>query len=660
MKYLSFCILMSCYTVTSSAQVDTLSYSYVVKGKITGGGKDWQIGTNEHHSTFKFNDRGRGDSTVSVFYTDSAGRITSLAVSGVDYYKNPYNKTFTITGDSAVWIINGERKAKKYTNQIYPADNALLIKWLLKQDGKRGEIIPDGFIHLGNTLERSFIVNGKHLGLKMIPIYDEPSPLQSYVWMTSDLKFFADVRSWKATIMEGYEGLVDTLFAMQELASEPYYADELKNNSRQLPTHILLTHASLFDSETASVKKDMTIEVRQGKITAIYKSLPATKLKHGDTVIDCKGKFLMPGLWDMHGHYQKDDGSFYLAGGVTHVRDMGNGNITLTYKQQIQKNKLLGPDLTYMLGFIDKEDPFQAPTGKIVKSLEEAIKAVEEYHQLGYQAVKLYSAIKPEWVMPIAAKAHKFGMRVTGHVPAFMTAEQAINAGYDEITHMNFIFLNFMGDTIDTRTPTRFRAVGDNSGSLDLKSKKVRSFIELMKRKNISLDATMNVWQNMFDEFKSDTLSYMKPIVKWLPEQWLSYIVIKNPFGSEQQKANYKAAFNNMLSMLKLLYDNDILLVAGTDGGTANALHHELELYVKAGIPPNQVLKIATYNAAKNCKLQNIYGSVKVGRSADFILIDGDPVSDISDVRRIELVIKNNLMFQPKQLLAAQGWNYYY
>ena len=404
----------------------------------------------------------------------------------------------------------------------------------------------------------------------------------------------------------------------------------------------------------------MSVEVVRGKITGVFPSAAANSNKKTATIIDCKGKFLMPGLWDMHGHYSKEEGAAYLAGGVTHIRDMGNAAILMTYRQQIAANKLLGPDISYLSGFIDKEDPFQGPTGKIITTLNEGIKAIDEYHQLGYPQIKLYSAIKPEWVAPLAAHIHTLGMRLCGHIPAFMTAEQAINNGYDEVTHMNFIFLNFMGDTIDTRTPARFRLVGDNAGKLNLQSQQVTNFIALMKRKNIVLDATMNVWQGMFDEFKGDTSSYLKPIVKWLPASYQSDIAIKTPFGSEANKPAYKAAFSNMLKMLKLLHENGIMLVAGTDGGEANALHHELELYAQAGVSNSEVLKIATYNAALDCNLQNKYGAIKQGRDADFILIDGDPTKNISDIRRIEWVIKNNRLYQPKQLLAAQGWKYYY
>ncbi|MBD0288584.1 MAG: amidohydrolase family protein, partial [Flavisolibacter sp.] len=130
--------------------------------------------------------------------------------------------------------------------------------------------------------------------------------------------------------------------------------------------------------------------------------------------------------------------------------------------------------------------------------------------------------------------------------------------------------------------------------------------------------------------------------------------------GTEGEKEVYRSSFQNMLKMMKLLNDKGIQLVAGTDGGQAIALHRELELYAEAGIPANEVLKIATYNAAKTCGLLDKYGDVKTGLLADLILIDGNPAQNISDIRRVEWVIKNNKLYNPKQLLAVRGWKYYH
>lgn len=663
MKNLKIILLLLCNSYALTAQ-DTTYYSVVSKGKIKGAQKVWKSNENEYHYAYQFNDRGRGDSTTTVINTNANGLINSMDITGIDYYKNPYKEKFSVMGDSAVWVINGDRKSKKFNNELYAANTApatfeLFLQWIMKQPNRKVAVLPDGFMHADEPLLKPVSLNGKTEQLKLVAVYFDPSPSPFYVWMTNDMHFFATVNSWSSNIKKGYEGIIDSLITLQEIAGQGYYENEVKNNSKQPDTHIVFIHANVFQSSNATVQKDMTVEVLNGKITAVYPSSKTTSAKTG-AVIDCKEKFLMPGLWDMHGHYSKEEGAAYLAGGVTHIRDMGNDNILLTHKKQIEANKLLGPDISYLSGFIDKEDPFQGPTGKMIRSVEEGIKAIDEYHQLGFQQIKLYSAIKPEWVAPLAAHIHKLGMRLCGHVPAFMTAEQAISSGYDEITHMNFMFLNFMGDTIDTRTPSRFRLVGDHAGELDMQSQKVKDFVSLMKKKNVALDPTMNVWQGMFDEFKGDTSNYLKPVVGWLPQEYLSTLAIQSPFGSEQNKPSYKAAFSNMMKMLKLLYDNGILLVAGTDGGQANALHHELELYVQAGIPANEVLKIATHNAALNCNLQNKYGEIKEGREADIILIDGDPMLDISKIRRIEWVIKNNRMYQPKQLLASQGWKYYY
>lgn len=646
------------------AQTDTTTYIVVSKGKPKGVQKVWKTSPDTYNYFYSYNDRGRGDSIVTKLTTGNSGNITSVNTTGVDYYKNPYTETFTLHNDSAIWIINGERKAAKPETRFYNVNNGgaamneLLLKYLLQQPNKSLKFLPDGVVHTSEPILKTISIDNKQLNLKLYPLYFDPSPVPQYVWYDDSLHFFASTSAWTSIIKKGYELWADSLFVLQEIAGEDYYQSQENTYSKVLPSVILFRHATLFESATATVKKNVDVEVRDGKINAIYPSQKESA--KADTVIDCTGKFLMPGLWDMHGHYDKDEGVMYLAGGVTHIRDMGNAKILLTYKNAIADNKMLGPDISYLSGFIDKEDPFQGPTGAIITSLEEGIKAIDTYHALGYQQIKLYSAIKPEWVKPMAEHAHSLVMRVCGRIPAFMTAEQAIKAGYDEVTHMNFIFLNFMGDTIDTRTPARFRLVGNNAGKLDLNSKTVKDFIAFMKEKHISLDATMNVWQGMFDEFKGDTSNYIKPIVNWLPDDWKTNLAIQTPFGNDSNKADYTAAFANMMKMTKLLFDNGIMLVPGTDGGEANALHHELELYTQAGIPSIEVLKIATYNAALDCNLQNKYGAVAKGKEADFILIDGDPVNNMSDIRKVNLVIKNNRMYQPRQLLQSQGWKYYY
>lgn len=646
------------------AQTDTTYYSVAAKGKIKGGQKIWRTGPNDFHFTYQYNDRGRGDSVTGFITTDEKGLILSAQSQGVDYYKNPWDERFYRNGDSVYWVINGEKKAKKFNDALYnpanpPAAFELMLKYTLRMPGKRAPMLPDGFLRAEESGSFNISIKGATQKLRLFSLYFEPSPQPAFLWMTDDLHFFAMASPWTSQIAKGYESWADTLIVLQEKAGIGYYKKEVEEHSKPASGHYFLAHASLFDAAAATVKKDMTVEIRNGIILSVFPAASRT-LSRADSVIDCKDKFLMPGLWDMHGHFSKESGAGYLSGGVTHLRDMGNDKILLTWKQQIHDNSLMGPDISFMSGFIDKEDPFQGPTGTIIASLEEGLKAVEDYHRLGYGQIKLYSSIKPEWVKPMADKAHQLGMKVCGHIPAFMTAGQAIEAGYDEITHMNFILLNFLGDTIDTRTPARFRVTGDRGGSLDPDSKAMLSFIRRMKEKKTALDPTMNVWEGMFSEFKGDTAAFLKPVMSWIPESQRPGVANQNPFGSRTQEPAYRATYAVMLKVLKNLYENGILLVAGTDGGDQLALHHELEIYTQAGIPAAQALKTATWNAAQDCNLLKRFGSISPGKEADLIIIDGDPVKNISDIRRITLVMKNKRFYEPKQLYAAQGWGYFY
>jgi hypothetical protein len=664
--FLQFIIL--CSSISGYSQIDTSTYSIVIKDRMAGKENAWKTNNTNYRYTFQFTDRGRGDSIVTSVQTNKDGLISSLKISGVNYFKAPYTEDFSIVGDSAIWLVNGSRKSKLFSNQLYipngtlsPSIYELQVKWALKQKNNRTELLPSGFLRVGTIQQKSIAYKNESLQLKLVPVYLEPTPLPTYVWFTEDMRLFALVNTWQAVIKKKYESLIDTLLNMQEMADQDYFINEIKENSRPISGLMIFRNATVFNSVDASVNKEMTIEVAQGKIAAIYPSSKLNTYPNADTIIDCKGKFLMPGLWDMHDHYFKESGSNYIAGGITHVRDMGNEKIILSYKEQIAENKMIGPDISYLSLLLDKEDVFQSPAGKIITTLEEGIKAIDEYKKLGYQQLKIYSSIKPEWVQPLADHAHKNNMRVAGHVPMGLNAEQCINKGYNELTHMNFIFLNFMeGDIGNIKSMARFRAVGQAAGKLDLQSTNVQNFIALMKQKNVAVDPTLTILQQLFDEFEGDTIHYYKPVTRWAPETKLPSFVNTSPLGSDADRPAFKACYSNMLKMTKLLYDKGILLVAGTDGGDANALHHELELYVQAGIPANQVLKIATYNAALDCNLQNEYGQLIVGRSADFILVDGNPIQNISDIRGVEFVVKNNRMYKPKQLLAKQGWKYYY
>jgi hypothetical protein len=267
----------------------------------------------------------------------------------------------------------------------------------------------------------------------------------------------------------------------------------------------------------------------------------------------------------------------------------------------------------------------------LVDSVVEAKEAVKNCKQTGCTEIKIYSLIKPELVPKIIQLIHSEGLRDGGHVPAFMSAEQFVNAGVDELHHLNFIFLNFWFDEVkDTRGPARITKVGNRAATTDLNSEKVRSFVKLLKDKKIVVDPTLNVYENQF------VREFGFPI----------------PEGKTEQCRN---SFKKISQMVKILYDSGVTITAGTDAGGAWALHRELELYVDAGIPAHEVLRIATLGAAKVMKLDRKLGSIEPGKLADVILVDGNPAERICDIRRVSLVVKNGRIYDSTALNKSIG-----
>src|SRR5260370_10553963 len=147
---------------------------------------------------------------------------------------------------------------------------------------------------------------------------------------------------------------------------------------------------------------------------------------------------------------------------------------------------------------MDGHGASEGPAKILAGTPEEARQGVDHYADLGYVQIKIYSSVKPELVPVIIEEAHKRGLRVSGHVPANMTAEQFIRDGADEIQHMNFIFLNFMPDVKETRTPARFIKPGKRGADLDLHSQQVNDFIALLKQHHTVVDPSMVDWESTY------------------------------------------------------------------------------------------------------------------------------------------------------------------
>jgi imidazolonepropionase-like amidohydrolase len=288
--------------------------------------------------------------------------------------------------------------------------------------------------------------------------------------------------------------------------------------------------------------------------------------------------------------------------------------------------------------------------------VEEAEAAVNRYADLGYVQIKVYSSLKPELMPAIVKTAHARGVRVSGHIPNGMIASQFVEDGADEVQHINFIFLNFLAAKVkDTRTPERFTAVGANAAKLDLNSKEVNDFIELLLRHHTAVDVTLATFEGMFTGRPGKVSSDYAALVDRLPAQVLRAAYTGGLPVTEQNDQLYKDSYEAMLRMTKRMYDAGIPILAGTDATAGFMLHRELELEVKAGIPPAKALQIVTMNAARLLKQENELGSIAPGKLADFVLVEGNPAEHISDIRRCRLVVKNGVLYKSADVYRAVG-----
>jgi imidazolonepropionase-like amidohydrolase len=309
-----------------------------------------------------------------------------------------------------------------------------------------------------------------------------------------------------------------------------------------------------------------------------------------------------------------------------------------------------------MAGFLDGPGPYAGPTKVLVDTSEEATRAIDRYKTMGYEQIKVYSSIKPDLVPTIIERAHGQGMRVSGHVPALMTAEQVVRLGFDELQHMNYVFLNFMADTVkETRGPARFTAIPEHAAEVDLRSDRVRRFLALLKERKTVVDPTLNVFEAFYTDRFGRIAQGMAAVADRLPptvrRRYLSG-GLPVPKGMDER---YRKAFESMLEMLGMLHRAGITLVAGTDATAGFYLHRELELYVQAGLPAPEVLRIATLGAAAVMNREKELGSIAPGKLADLMVVDGDPSTRIDDIRRVELVVKDGTLFRSADLHRALG-----
>ncbi len=237
-----------------------------------------------------------------------------------------------------------------------------------------------------------------------------------------------------------------------------------------------------------------------------------------------------------------------------------------------------------------------------------------------------------------------------------MNAADAVERGYDEVQHVNFMFLRFLaGPEDDTRTPLRFTRVAERGADLDLAGADVQRFLDLLVAHKTVLDPTLATFHGMFVADPGELDPILAPYASRLPAQIARGGRNGGLPALGAKRARYRASFAALLRFVKLAWDRKIPIVAGTDNTPGLTFPHELELYVQAGIPAPEVLSLATIGAARVMGMAGETGSIAVGKRADMVLIDGDPTTDISTVRNTDAVVCRGVVYDPAELFAAVG-----
>lgn len=611
---------------------------------------------------FTYVENGRGPTIRARARVAPDGTLASYSAEGMGARGLAIHEVFSLEGGRARWKSTEEAgeaapggPAFYIPSASSPEIYAILLS-ALRRHGGRLRLLPAGEARLerersvtvtSKAGEKKVLVSWAMTGLDMEPVR---------VFTDEAGAYFGVADEWFSCLPDGWSTAIEPLLALQkELGEARERAMAAAIAERPPAAGLAIVHARVLDSERMRWLPDHTVVAVGGRITAIGLSA-STRPPVGARIIDAAGRALLPGLWDMHTHNHPSDGPLDIAAGVTTARDLANDPELLDdLKRRWDEGFAIGPHLLRS-GFIEGRGPSAAASKITAETEAEALAAVDSYAARDYEGIKIYNSIKPALVPILARRAHEKGMRVSGHVPAFMSAEDCVRAGYDEIQHMNMVFLNFLADAkTDTRTHLRVSLVAEKAGDLDLRSRRVQDFVKLLLDRKVVLDPTMYIWELLFVSRAGKVLPELRWLVDRLPPQaQRGYRGGGLPVPPGKEEA-FRRSYAALLAMLKMLHDAGVPIVAGTDAPAGLTMNRELEIYAEAGLTPAQVIHTATLGPARVMKRDRTSGSIAVGKDADLILVDGDPLADVRDLRNVVTTVRSGVVFSAAAIHRALG-----
>ncbi|MFI5233299.1 MAG: amidohydrolase family protein [Gemmatimonadales bacterium] len=391
---------------------------------------------------------------------------------------------------------------------------------------------------------------------------------------------------------------------------------------------VALVGATLVDGTGGAPIPDATVIVADGLIVAAGPSA-TTRVPLDAKSFDVRGKTIVPGLWDMHAHlHQIEWLPAYIAGGVTSVRDMGNElPFIVALKSEVDSGRVNGPHI-HMAGLVDGDGPnafgaFSATTPAEGRAI------VQKYHALGFEQMKLYDLLAPGVVSAICDEAHNVGMSVTGHLPRSLSITAAVDSGMDQFAHL----------------PIRGDAQSDST----------KAIIAFLHAHGTVIDPTES-WNEIGGHSRQESVQVFQPVLQHLPPPFVQFRVAN--WGSTTiDTATAHARLQRSLATIRALHDAGVPIVAGTDEGIPGfSVYREMELYVMAGFSPMDALRSATAVPATVLHLEKEVGTIEAGKHADLLVLDKNPLDDISNIRTSRYVMHDGRLYETAALWKVAGF----
>ena len=637
---------------------------YVVVSEAGQHGSQWQWQLPDGRTAYRWSQELRGWITeMDQVTTFAPGEtIAATTVRGVTM-SGDAAEDFRVSNGRATWKTATDAGEAAAGGWYIPAGgvgiaNAPLINALAAAGDKGLDFLPSGKGRM--TFDAMQTIQGpggpKKVQLAFVSgILPSPYP----VWLDVNKRYFADI-SFISVIPAGYEGALKQLRDAQEAATAAAVAGVAKRFlSPAAKAPVLFDNVQLFDADKGTFLANRAVLARDGKIAAIG-AAGSLKAPSGAQVIDGAGKTLVPGIWDSHLHIG-DDWSVLsnVANGITSFRSPGTtfDRAVDATKRRANGSLLMGEP--FISAIIDKKDPLAAQGAEVVSSEAEAIAAVRRIKDAGLWGVKFYTSMNPAWIAPAAAEAHRLGLHVHGHVPATMKPSEAVAAGYDELTHLNFVVMESMPRDVIDRANTRQRMEGPARyfKDVDLDAPLMAGFIaDLAKRKTL-VDPTIVIFEGML------TQDGGKPHPAYAPYMGIISPVIERsvftaggyPLIEGLTRDDYRKSYAKMVELVGRLHKAGVPIVAGTDGWGIELIR-ELEIYQQAGFTAAEAIQSATIIPARVVGADKRTGSIAVGKEADMVLVDGDPSTDLGALRRVVTVVSDGYVMDADELRTAAGF----